>query len=99
MTDDVFNLSRRTLFQIAGALLTASVPGFAFAQTTDGKFNIGVIGSGSIGGTIGGLWVKAGYPVLFSSRHPEELKPLSTALAPWRKPDRLAPRSILARPS
>lgn len=37
---------------------------------------IGVIGSGRIGGTVGGLWVKAGHPVLFSSRHPEALKPL-----------------------
>jgi predicted dinucleotide-binding enzyme len=35
---------------------------------------IGVIGSGNIGGTIGRLWVKSGHPVLFSSRHPEELK-------------------------
>lgn len=35
-----------------------------------------MIGSGHIGGTIGGLWVKAGHPVLFSSRHPEELKDL-----------------------
>lgn len=43
---------------------------------------IGVIGSGRIGGTIGGLWVKAGHPVLFSSRHPEALKPLVEELGP-----------------
>ncbi|WP_425306151.1 NADPH-dependent F420 reductase [Cupriavidus gilardii] len=43
---------------------------------------IGVIGSGRIGGTVGGLWVKAGYPVLFSSRHPEQLKPLVDGLGP-----------------
>ena len=41
---------------------------------------IGVIGSGKIGGTIGGLWVKAGHPVLFSSRHPEELKDMVAGL-------------------
>ena len=41
---------------------------------------IGVIGSGHIGGTIGGLWVKAGHAVLFSSRHPEELKDLVAGL-------------------
>ena len=41
---------------------------------------IGIIGSGHIGGTIGGLWVKAGHPVLFSSRHPEELKDLVAGL-------------------
>ncbi|WP_416047985.1 NADPH-dependent F420 reductase [Cupriavidus basilensis] len=43
---------------------------------------IGVIGSGRIGGTVGGLWVKAGHPVLFSSRHPDELKPLVEKLGP-----------------
>ncbi len=34
---------------------------------------------------IGGLWVKAGHPVLFSSRHPEELKPLVDSLGPLAK--------------
>ena len=43
----------------------------------DQKFNIGVIGSGNIGGTLGKHFAKAGYPVMFSSRHPEQL----TALA------------------
>jgi predicted dinucleotide-binding enzyme len=46
------------------------------------KLRIGVIGSGHIGGTIGGLWVKADHPVLFSSRHPEELKDLVGRLGP-----------------
>ena len=44
------------------------------------KSKIGVIGSGRIGGTIGGLWVKAGHPVMFASRHPEELKSLTDSL-------------------
>jgi len=35
---------------------------------------IGVIGSGNIGGNLGKHWAKAGHEVLFSSRHPEELK-------------------------
>lgn len=52
-------------------------PGLAAAQSgTQSPLKIGVIGSGHIGGTIGGLWVNAGHPVLFSSRHPEELKDL-----------------------
>lgn len=46
------------------------------------KSKIGVIGSGRIGGTIGGLWVKAGHPVMFSSRHPQELKSLTDSLGP-----------------
>ena len=59
------------------ALWPASAP----AQTNGGaKLRIGVIGSGHIGGTIGGLWVKAGHPVLFSSRHPEALKDLVAGL-------------------
>jgi predicted dinucleotide-binding enzyme len=43
---------------------------------------IGIIGAGHIGGTIGELWVKAGQPVFFSSRHPEELKDLVARLGP-----------------
>jgi predicted dinucleotide-binding enzyme len=65
--------SRRTVAAAGGlfALAAISPPWRALAQT---KSKIGVIGSGKIGGTIGGLWVKAGHPVLFSSRHPEQLK-------------------------
>nr|WP_238257726.1 NAD(P)-binding domain-containing protein [Methylobacterium gnaphalii] len=43
---------------------------------------IGIIGAGNIGSTFGTLWVKAGYDVLFASRHPEELKPLVEGLGP-----------------
>lgn len=37
---------------------------------------IGIIGSGNIGGNLGKHWAKAGHKVIFSSRHPEELKSL-----------------------
>ena len=43
---------------------------------------IGVIGSGNIGSAVGTLWVKAGHQVLFSSRHPENLKELVNGLGP-----------------
>lgn len=43
---------------------------------------IGIIGAGKIGSTFGALWAKAGYEVLLSSRHPEELKPLAESLGP-----------------
>ena len=46
------------------------------------KAKISVIGSGRLGGAVGGLLVKAGHPVLFSSRHPEELKSLVDSLGP-----------------
>lgn len=43
---------------------------------------IGIIGSGNLGGAVGTLWVKSGHPVLFSSRHPEQLKKLTDGLGP-----------------
>jgi predicted dinucleotide-binding enzyme len=77
---DTIDRSRRTFIVAGGALILGSWPDRAPAQTAGGKSKIGVIGSGKIGGTIGGLWVKAGHPVLFSSRHPEELKDLVAGL-------------------
>ena len=38
---------------------------------------IGIIGSGNIGGNIGKHWAEAGHEVMFSSRHPEELKQMA----------------------
>jgi predicted dinucleotide-binding enzyme len=38
---------------------------------------IGIIGSGNIGGTLGRHWAKVGYEVMFSSRHPEQLKAMA----------------------
>src|SRR3954453_22434076 len=86
MTDDVFYSSRRKLLHFGVAALFASVTSTnAMAQSVSNNLKIGVIGSGHIGGTIGGLWVKAGHSVLFSSRHPEELKPLTDSLGPLAK--------------
>jgi 8-hydroxy-5-deazaflavin:NADPH oxidoreductase len=78
---ELIDQKRRALIGAGGALLFgAAWPAGALAQTGGGKAKIGVIGSGKIGGTIGGLWVKAGHSVLFSSRHPEELKELVSGL-------------------
>jgi 8-hydroxy-5-deazaflavin:NADPH oxidoreductase len=79
-----FDYSRRTVLGFAGAVAMATTlrTKDALAQAPGGKMRIGVIGSGHIGSTIGGLWVKAGHPVLFSSRHPEELKELVAGLGP-----------------
>lgn len=75
-------IDRRTALLGAGGalMLGAAWQARALAQTGGGKRKIGVIGSGKIGGTIGGLWVKAGHQVFFSSRHPEELKELVSGL-------------------
>lgn len=46
------------------------------AEGANAKLKIGIIGSGRIGGTLGELWSKAGYPVMFSSldlAHDKEL--------------------------
>jgi predicted dinucleotide-binding enzyme len=78
------NRRRRALLAAAGALVFQSVlqPMTASSQTTGSKVKIGVIGAGHIGGTIGGLWIKAGHPVFLSSRHPEELQDLVARLGP-----------------
>ncbi|WP_288586205.1 NAD(P)-binding domain-containing protein [uncultured Methylobacterium sp.] len=73
---------RRTLL-LAGALALASTAAPTLAQ--EAKTPIAVIGGGNIGGTIGGLWVAAGHPVMFASRHPEDLKPLVEKLGPLAK--------------
>jgi predicted dinucleotide-binding enzyme len=77
--------SRRALLGAASTVALGAVgkPLFALAQEAGGnKLRIGIIGSGHIGGTIGTLWVKAGHPVLFSSRHPDQLNELVTGLGP-----------------
>jgi predicted dinucleotide-binding enzyme len=76
---------RQILLGAVGVLITGAGmhPATVRAQTAAGsKLKIGVVGAGHIGGTIGGLWIKAGHPVFFSSRHPEELKDLVAGLGP-----------------
>ncbi len=78
-----YTVDRRAMLCTGGALLfsTTLFSTRLLAQTNGGnKMRIGIIGSGHIGGTIGGLWVKAGHPVMFSSRHPEALKDLVASL-------------------
>jgi predicted dinucleotide-binding enzyme len=79
-----FDYSRRALLGASAALALAAAlrPLRTLAQATGSKLRVGVIGSGRIGGTIGGLWVKAGHPVLFSSRHPDKLEDLVAGLGP-----------------
>ena len=75
-------LNRRTVLTAGSALLFGAALSPLRAQTNGGKLPIGTIGAGRIGSTIGGLWVKSGHKVLFSSRHPEELKDLVAGLGP-----------------
>lgn len=41
---------------------------------------IGIIGAGWLGGTVGRLWVQAEHEVMFSSRHPDELRSVTGPL-------------------
>src|ERR1700693_509132 len=79
-----FDGPRRALLRAGGAFALAAAlrPWRVVAQTTGAKLPIGVIGSGRIGGTIGGLWGQGGHPVLFSSRHPDQLKDIVGGLGP-----------------
>ena len=81
--------SRRTVLRVGSfaslAFAASTLSRSASGQTPASPLKIGVIGSGHIGGTIGSLWVKAGHPVMFSSRHPEELAPLVQGLGALAK--------------
>jgi predicted dinucleotide-binding enzyme len=70
---------------VAVALLICS-PAHSRAEETKEQttkpVRIGVIGAGSLGGTVGSVLVKAGHEVKFSSRHPEELVSMTRELGP-----------------
>jgi 8-hydroxy-5-deazaflavin:NADPH oxidoreductase len=72
-------MNARREFLLAAALLAAA----PFASRAAGApLKIATVGAGHIGGALGGLWLKAGHPVFFSSRHPEELHDLVNRLGP-----------------
>ncbi len=77
-------LHNRRVFLQAAIGTTATValgnlPVAVFAQGT-GKMKIGIIGSGRVGGAVGGAWVKAGHEVMFSSLDLEADKKLAASL-------------------
>jgi predicted dinucleotide-binding enzyme len=68
-------LNRRSVLQ-AIAAFTALPALSAMKAGAVTPMRIGVVGAGSLGGTVGRMWVQAGHEVLFSTRHPEELAPM-----------------------
>jgi 8-hydroxy-5-deazaflavin:NADPH oxidoreductase len=81
------NLRRAGLLAVIAAGLFAPVALLHAAATpptpqTDAPLKIGIIGAGHIGGTLAALWAKAGYELLISSRHPQELRALAQSLGP-----------------
>ena len=78
------DFGRRDILRLAGiAAFAAGAPAAAFAQA--GKVKIATIGAGREGGALGTQFAKAGHPVMFSSRHPEELKDLVEKAGPTAK--------------
>ena len=87
MASDPFaDHARRDFMRIAGSglavLAVAARPHVAVAQTDGSPLKIGMVGAGREGGALGTLFVKARHPVMFSSRHPEQLKGLVAGLGP-----------------
>ena len=84
--DQLTDHDRRVFLRIAAsgaALLAFAAPFAARAQPTGGApLKIGMVGSGREGGALGTAFVKAGHQVMFSSRHPEQLKGLVDGLGP-----------------
>ena len=82
----LFERTRRIVRLAAGVLIlgAGALAGVAAGQSATGgsDMKIGIVGSGNIGAAVGTLWVRAGHPVLFSSRHPEQLKKLVDDLGP-----------------
>src|SRR5258706_1200180 len=66
---------RAFLFAITAA---AFVPALAQGK----PIKIGIIGSGRIGSTLGGLWAKAGHEVMYSDRDAEQAKRAAEASGP-----------------
>ncbi|MSR11693.1 MAG: NADP oxidoreductase [Gammaproteobacteria bacterium] len=68
---------RQFLIGATGLLSVAAMP--ALLAQADRRYNIGIIGSGNMGGAVGTRWAEAGHQVLFSSRNPDQLQTLVEA--------------------
>ena len=80
-----FSTSRRNVLSLlaAGCAFASAGASRAFAQGAGlASIKIATIGSGHEGGSLGTLFAKLGHPVMFSSRHPEDLKDLVAAAGP-----------------
>ena len=78
---------RRRFLKLAaaglGAVAFAARPAGAWGQSSTGApLKIGSVGAGRMGSALGALFVRAGHPIMFSSRHPENLKDLVHRLGP-----------------
>ena len=73
-------MKRRAVLKAAAtAAAFAGLARFALAATGR-KMKIGIVGSGMVGGTLGGVWVRAGHQAMFSSLDIEHDKALAATL-------------------
>ena len=84
-TNDGVKTSRREFLRTAGtAAAGVALGALPYAARTasaaDAALKIGIIGSGRIGSTLGGLWLKAGHEIMFSSLDLEHDKALAARL-------------------
>jgi len=84
-TNAAMKQDRRGFLRAAGATAAAFALGglpiaARAAGDATGKLKIGIVGSGRMGGTVGGLWVKAGHEVMFSSLDLDHDKALAASL-------------------
>src|SRR3972149_11563554 len=87
--------NRRRFLKIAGttaaALALDALPlSVRTASAGTGKIKIGIVGSGKVGSALGGVWVKVGHEVMFSSRHIEQDKALPPSFGRTAAPGRRA---------
>jgi predicted dinucleotide-binding enzyme len=94
--DPSTRLAHRALLRVmAGTAVLAILAAAMFsalAQTAPAQpaisstpLKIGVIGAGREGGALGTEFAKAGHPIMFSSRHPEQLNDLVVSAGPLAK--------------
>ncbi|HSD69713.1 MAG TPA: NADPH-dependent F420 reductase [Woeseiaceae bacterium] len=72
------NPNRRRFLIVTGAAVAASA--LPYTTRAAERMKIGIIGSGNVGSALGGVWVKAGHEVMFSSRHLEHNQTLAAEL-------------------
>lgn len=82
MTKKAVRLCGLAVVAAVAVLLTQLTASAQTTPQTSKPMRIGFIGSGNIGGAIGELFAKAGHEVFFSSRNPDNLKPLIARVGP-----------------
>ena len=78
---DIFHPSRRHVLDGLAAALILAPASKVLAQGAS-PLKIATIGSGAEGGALGTIFARHGHKVMFSSRHPDELKDLVVAAGP-----------------